>query len=150
MHAFLERVAYRTCISLPYGIFRSAQRPPASCTAFPNILAAPPAVCLLPLLIAPCLTRTTTPTLLSPPSPTFLAAAINWPATCHPTTQPPNRQTTQPTTYPPAAVQDCSGRYSGNVVYDNARGAVSISPLFELDSGDLAGSNSLRGLLRRL
>ncbi|KAG2423736.1 hypothetical protein HXX76_015125 [Chlamydomonas incerta] len=47
-------------------------------------------------------------------------------------------------------LQDCSGRYSGNVVYDNARGAVAVSPLFELDSGDLAGSNSLRGLLRRL
>ncbi|KAG2445119.1 hypothetical protein HYH02_008986 [Chlamydomonas schloesseri] len=47
-------------------------------------------------------------------------------------------------------LQDCAGRYSGNVVYDNARGAVALSPLFELDAGDLAGSNSLRGLLRRL
>ncbi|KXZ51409.1 hypothetical protein GPECTOR_12g371 [Gonium pectorale] len=47
-------------------------------------------------------------------------------------------------------LQDCAGRYERNAVYDNARGAVLVSPLFELEPGDLAGSNSLRGLLRRL
>ncbi|GIL44188.1 hypothetical protein Vafri_1715 [Volvox africanus] len=47
-------------------------------------------------------------------------------------------------------LQDCSGRYEHNTVYDNARGSVAVSALFDLDPGDLAGSNSLRGLLRRL
>ncbi|GLC61281.1 hypothetical protein PLESTB_001739200 [Pleodorina starrii] len=47
-------------------------------------------------------------------------------------------------------LQDCSGRYEGNTVYDNARGSVAVSALFECDPGDLAGSNSLRGLMRRL
>ncbi|PNH08955.1 hypothetical protein TSOC_004476 [Tetrabaena socialis] len=47
-------------------------------------------------------------------------------------------------------LQDCSGRYEGNTVYENRGGAVAVSALFELDAGDLAGSNSLRGLLRRL
>ncbi|GLI70139.1 hypothetical protein VaNZ11_014948, partial [Volvox africanus] len=49
-----------------------------------------------------------------------------------------------------ANLQDCSGRYEHNTVYDNARGSVAVSALFDLDPGDLAGSNSLRGLMRRL
>ncbi|EFJ51771.1 hypothetical protein VOLCADRAFT_103273 [Volvox carteri f. nagariensis] len=47
-------------------------------------------------------------------------------------------------------LQDCAGRYERNMVYDNARGSLAVSSLFELDPGDLAGSNSLRGLMRRL
>ncbi|KAG2491217.1 hypothetical protein HYH03_010427 [Edaphochlamys debaryana] len=43
-------------------------------------------------------------------------------------------------------LQDCAGRYERNNVYGNARGAVSVTAAFELDAGEIAGSNSLKGL----
>ncbi|KAG2491218.1 hypothetical protein HYH03_010428 [Edaphochlamys debaryana] len=43
-------------------------------------------------------------------------------------------------------LQDCAGRYERNDVYGNARGAVSVTAAFELDAGEIAGSNSLKGL----
>jgi hypothetical protein len=47
-------------------------------------------------------------------------------------------------------LQDCSGQYKGNTVYDNRGGALAVSALFELDAGELAGSNALKGLVKRL
>ncbi|KAG2491216.1 hypothetical protein HYH03_010426 [Edaphochlamys debaryana] len=43
-------------------------------------------------------------------------------------------------------LQDCVGRYERDDVYGNARGAVSVTAAFELDAGEIAGSNSLKGL----
>lgn len=49
-----------------------------------------------------------------------------------------------------ANLQDCSGRYEGNLVAGNARGSVAVSMLFDLDPGLLPANNRLRGQLRRL
>ena len=46
--------------------------------------------------------------------------------------------------------QDCAGRYEGNMLYENARGAVAVSALFDLDPDLRPRSNQIKGLFTRL
>ena len=47
-------------------------------------------------------------------------------------------------------MQDCSGRYEGNRVYSNKKGALLVSASFDLDLDLLGVRNSLKGTTQGL